>query len=297
MKAWYLVAAVVIVVAWVAIRMLRRGRGGVTEIHLNREKPWNATANVLLALSAETATLESPASDALPSPKEIAARCAEEAQRVTRYNSRQVLRRVNVGGVEPGPGIQWDITFVKPDRYHTAQSQLPGGDYDEWIAIGEDRYTHMGFWFKSPEAREFRTDEFRRSLLADRFLRALGEVAPASAQAYGYRGQRYIRLEYSGATTAMFARLGDIAFGEGTDSVTGEATNVVLQSIDVWVDADSYLLANVAVASTATSVSDGIVDVAADQVFLDYDGSFEIEPPTDAPDNKLPSDFGAQFGR
>lgn len=146
----------------------------------------------------------------------------------------------------------------------------------------------MGFWLSSPEAGAFRTDEFHRGLLADRFLNALSGVAPASVSAYRYEDQRYFRLEYSGGTTNMFAAEADIVFGEQSDPDSGETALVSLEPIDVWVDAATHLLTKVSVRYSVEGAGEGSGDAAHDQVFLDYDGGFEIEAPTDATDNRIP---------
>jgi len=249
--ASFLVSAVI----WIAVYGLTKKSGtGGTEANLGK----------LIRLSKDTADWE---------PKNpldwhhIASRSVELTSEAKTYCSLTVLKDLSEEPrkAEDFVKIHWRLDFVRPDRFHVAQTA--GGDFDQWVTIGKQNYQNSGLWIQTEDGRHDRLNE---SLLVDNILEIVRNEESVSSGIYRYLGQRYLLLEYN----ALALRKHPRGFLEAcTDLSEGKC------QIHVWISLDTdFLVKNQIIVQGKTREGEP-ANAEVHQVFTSYNERVKVEPP------------------
>jgi hypothetical protein len=177
------------------------------------------------------------------------------------YRARCITR--DPAGSPGDHALEWHMEYCKPDRYHVTQLAQPGGEYDEWIAIGDDLWCQP-FWFHRA-GRDLVTGEHETDI-------GLG-VGPYLMLLSGRDVRGGFTLEIAGRSLCVL----EFTLEVGDDLVPAPATGGGTASYRVWIDRGSGSLRRVDVWPVIPGVS---VDRAIEcHTFAAYGEPNVIEPP------------------
>lgn len=188
--------------------------------------------------------------------EEIAIECVNAFNSANSYMGMTVM----VEPTEEG-GVEYRVTFVKPESYHVVRTVVPEDDQDEWITIGS---SHWRIPF-GPMA-DMRENELAeaKSLLVDPYINILRERKASRSHSYKFFDEEFWVLGYNLDSVPGLLFL---------DQITGSSINV-----EIWIDANTYFISKTTV-SQKDEDSQGELKII--QAFSGFDSDLTIEEPTD----------------
>lgn len=222
----------------------------------------HADLDALRKLSISSASREV---QGLDTPKSVATRSADAAEKAQTYFSELIIRDPSRSELAAKDHIlfRWELQFAKPDRYQVKQTAWDGQYYvvDDWITVGSEEFINILYWMKKENTRS----ELNELLRVDKYLPILRQEAPTSAAVYRYNGRRYFVLEYESP------HLGDLGKFLRTDP---EASY-----LRIWIDSENMLPAKAELVASPKAAKGKEVPRHVDQTFAGYGSDIRIEAP------------------
>jgi len=203
----------------------------------------------------------------------VAEHCIDATRKARSYRTRCVARGLTDSGDEGH--IEWNMEYCRPDRFHVTQEAHPGGDYDEWIAIGDDVWCQP-FWFHRSGANLPTGEHSMDSMLsAEPYLKLLSEMKPSDGFKVETEGRSLEIVEFNVEARTMAEFIAGRGNRQALEQVPDE-----MKSYRLWIEHESGLLQR---ADTLFRAAGGVHDqLSSCLVFSSYNEQISIEPPSSA---------------